>query len=47
MPELYHPACYLRELHPAHDVVAGSEADGAPEGGEKSRATPSTGSETP
>ena len=21
-PELYHPACYLRELHPAHDVVA-------------------------
>lgn len=20
-PELYHPACYLRELHPAHDVV--------------------------
>jgi len=22
-PELYHPACYLRELHPAHDVVAG------------------------
>ena len=23
MPELYHPACYLRELHPAHDVVAG------------------------
>ncbi|MGZ0748516.1 lipoate--protein ligase family protein [Haloparvum sp. AD34] len=22
MPELYHPACYLRELHPAHDVVA-------------------------
>jgi len=27
MPELYHPACYLRELHPAHDVVAGG-ADG-------------------
>ncbi|GAB3410047.1 biotin/lipoate A/B protein ligase family protein [Haloparvum alkalitolerans] len=23
--ELYHPACYLRELHPAHDVVAGPE----------------------
>ncbi len=22
VPELYHPACYLRELHPAHDVVA-------------------------
>ncbi|MFD1570817.1 lipoate--protein ligase family protein [Halorubrum laminariae] len=37
-PELYHPACYLRELHPAHDVVAGgtdgsgsaaSDADGS------------------
>ena len=23
MPPLYHPACYLRELHPAHDMVAG------------------------
>ena len=22
VPALYHPACYLRELHPAHDVVA-------------------------
>jgi len=22
VPELYRPACYLRELHPAHDVVA-------------------------
>ncbi|MFB6156057.1 MAG: biotin/lipoate A/B protein ligase family protein [Haloferacaceae archaeon] len=22
-PEVYRPACYLRELHPAHDVVAG------------------------
>jgi lipoate-protein ligase A len=37
MPELYHPACYLRELHPAHDVVAGgsagAESDGATEGG--------------
>ena len=22
VPELHHPACYLRELHPAHDVVA-------------------------
>ena len=21
VPALYHPACYLRELHPAHDVV--------------------------
>jgi len=30
VPELYHPACYLRELHPAHDVVAGGErADAA------------------
>ena len=33
VPELYHPACYLRELHPAHDVVAGqtseTEADAA------------------
>lgn len=27
-PELYSPACYLRELHPAHDVVVGGpEAD--------------------
>jgi len=23
LPELHHPACYLRELHPAHDVVSG------------------------
>jgi lipoate-protein ligase A len=22
LPEIHHPACYLRELHPAHDVVA-------------------------
>ncbi|SNR36092.1 lipoate--protein ligase family protein [Halorubrum vacuolatum] len=22
VPELYHPACYLRELHPAHDIIA-------------------------
>ncbi len=22
-PEIHQPACYLRELHPAHDVVAG------------------------
>ncbi|WP_435094263.1 lipoate--protein ligase family protein [Halorubrum sp. N11] len=28
VPELYHPACYLRELHPAHDVVAGGSGDG-------------------
>ena len=27
MPELYHPACYLRELHPAHDVVAGGSTE--------------------
>ena len=32
MPELYHPACYLRELHPAHDVVA---SGGAGSGGER------------
>jgi lipoate-protein ligase A len=28
VPELYHPACYLRELHPAHDVVAGDALGG-------------------
>jgi lipoate-protein ligase A len=28
VPELYRPACYLRELHPAHDVVAGDAGDG-------------------
>ncbi|ELZ29377.1 biotin/lipoate A/B protein ligase [Halogeometricum pallidum JCM 14848] len=21
-PEIYHPACYLRDLHPAHDILA-------------------------
>ncbi|QAU12815.1 lipoate--protein ligase family protein [Halorubrum sp. BOL3-1] len=26
--ELYRPACYLRELHPAHDVVAGGGGAG-------------------
>jgi lipoate-protein ligase A len=31
VPELYHPACYLRELHPAHDVVATDSTRG--EGG--------------
>jgi lipoate-protein ligase A len=25
VPEIWHPACYLRELHPAHDVVAGGK----------------------
>lgn len=25
LPEIYEPACYLRELHPAHDVVAGGK----------------------
>jgi len=25
LPELHQPACYLRELHPAHDVVAGGK----------------------
>lgn len=29
VPELYHPACYLRELHPAHDVVAGTSPGSA------------------
>lgn len=24
-PEIHRPACYLRELHPAHDVVAGGK----------------------
>ena len=24
LPAIHEPACYLRELHPAHDVVAGS-----------------------
>lgn len=24
-PGIYHPACYLRELHPAHDVVIGEQ----------------------
>ncbi|RLM52542.1 lipoate--protein ligase family protein [Halorubrum sp. Atlit-28R] len=27
-PELYHPACYLRELHAAHDVVADDGRNG-------------------
>ena len=31
MPELYHPACYLRELHPAHDVVAGGKNGDSPD----------------
>ena len=26
LPEIHGPACYLRELHPAHDVVAGEDA---------------------
>jgi lipoate-protein ligase A len=30
MPELYRPACYLRELHPAHDVVAAGQKDNHP-----------------
>jgi len=25
LPEIHQPACYLRELHPAHDVVAGGK----------------------
>jgi lipoate-protein ligase A len=27
-PVIYEPACYLREMHPAHDVVAGGSAGG-------------------
>jgi lipoate-protein ligase A len=26
MPAIHQPACYLRELHPAHDMVAGGSA---------------------
>ncbi|USZ69268.1 lipoate--protein ligase family protein [Halorussus salilacus] len=29
LPAIHQPACYLRELHPAHDVVAGGSAAGA------------------
>jgi len=25
VPEIHRPACYLRELHPAHDIVAGGK----------------------
>jgi len=41
MPVLYHPACYLRELHPAHDVVAGGSAgaDGQEDAGGSAGAT--------
>ena len=35
VPGLYRPACYLRELHPAHDVVAGGSA-GADDSGNAS-----------
>ncbi|TKX73742.1 lipoate--protein ligase family protein [Halorubrum sp. GN11_10-6_MGM] len=38
VPALYHPACYLRELHPAHDVVArvgnSGDADDGKEAGD-------------
>ena len=33
--ELYHPACYLRELHPAHDMVARGGGDAEPVSGRK------------
>jgi lipoate-protein ligase A len=29
LPAIHQPACYLRELHPAHDVVAGGSDDDA------------------
>jgi lipoate-protein ligase A len=29
-PAIHQPACYLRELHPAHDVVAGGDGDSPP-----------------
>lgn len=32
VPELHHPACYLRKLHPAHDVVAGRDGGGGEDG---------------
>jgi len=32
VPELYRPACYLRELHPAHDVVASRGEDANADG---------------
>ncbi|MEY7851337.1 biotin/lipoate A/B protein ligase family protein [Natrarchaeobius sp. A-rgal3] len=28
---IYEPSCYLRDIHPAHDVVAPASADGDPE----------------
>ncbi|WP_435180165.1 lipoate--protein ligase family protein [Halorussus sp. AFM4] len=31
-PAIHQPACYLRELHPAHDVVAGGSPDDASTG---------------
>jgi lipoate-protein ligase A len=34
LPAVHQPACYLRELHPAHDVVAGGSA-GSPASSER------------
>jgi len=39
VPEIYHPACYLRELHPAHDVVAGGPGDENGASGDENSAT--------
>jgi len=30
MERIHQPACYLREIHPAHDVLAGGDDDGGP-----------------
>jgi lipoate-protein ligase A len=41
MPAIHQPACYLRELHPAHDVVAGGSAASTAEQGSASNQTSS------
>ncbi|WP_435067654.1 lipoate--protein ligase family protein [Haloplanus sp. C73] len=38
-PALYPPACYLRELHPAHDVVVGTETERKVSGNAQHRRT--------
>jgi lipoate-protein ligase A len=34
-PAIYEPACYLRALHPAHDVVVSGDGEDSQDGGEK------------